>query len=590
MSTDIFYNGVELHNVYLEDFIQTPIRDPSDTDQLFSEFAISAEAVVNLDSYNASVAGSWVHGAGLPGGVAAASSHEAFNLIKMRLTNDRAPFSMTMEGVEMLAADSASDAQNGPKVTSLKMSHMSASMVRIKWSIKITLPACPDGGSNTDWPVISNRWSVIDDVDDSLRTSRTWQGTLVLAHLPTIRTPHLFRHLCVPPLVKGWKRKTMRFTGEPHGLVLGYVVNDAQLMCESAPYPAKTYRIIHKKRWNALSMKQNEVVNVDLTGPIGVDRKLLVSRAFQILTARGRVALMDDFGKRLIRDFDIAESFSEDDCAVSGSITIEHMANDLTSGVMGVADVKPLGDILTLPQPEDENDPAFYDPKKSWWNGAPWGTGMGLVVSTLAAQWQTPCTAGHGMIQGSETIPDQPATPTSSQEPTEVTYQLDAPPDMQPPEINEDAIAHFYNHARVESQLDTDFGWVGLPLATQPEEGAAVIGVQLHAPTTIRTVRIASERIGAAPKRLKAKQFTDSQGVVHWPLGRRLIAQAKEQLPDGKELHSLTMEYRYQLDREYTDEQPIPVGVLPWDTQTPADTRLSADDLIEPDDNEKGIA
>jgi hypothetical protein len=591
MSTVITYNGVELRNIVLEEFRQTPIRDSSDTDQLFSEFTIKAQGIAHLVAYNASVTElPWVQGIGYADGTTEVESTQAVvNAIRTRLTNDRAPFSLVMENVEMLAATNATDARNGPKVIEFAFAEIAPAVIRVKWTIKIVLPACPDGGSNTDWPVISNRWSVNDDIDKTNKTSRTWSGALVLAHLPTIRTPHLFRHLCVPPLVKGWRRQSMQFTGEPSGLILNYVVQDHELACEAAPFPAMEYRINHTKRWNATQTKQIEDISVELTGATKVNRIALVSRVVQILVSRGRTETID-FGKRILRDFALSESWTQDGCIVGGKITVENHGGDNSNGMFGAIDIKPLGEILTLPQPEDEDDPTFYDPQKSWWNGAPWGTGMGLVVSTLAAQWQTPCTAGHGMIQGSETIPEQPAQETSSQEPSEVTWAPVPAPDKQGPEINDDALANPYAYAHIESELETNGGWVGLPLAKQPDEGAAVVGVQLHAPTTIRTIRIESERVGAWPTMLRFVPFNDRRGVKHWPLKRGQNVRAKRKLPDGQEVFSITAEYRFQLDREYTDEEAIPVGVLPWDTLTPADTEIPADAFIPPDDNEKGIA
>jgi hypothetical protein len=161
---------------------------------------------------------------------------------------------------------------------------------------------------------------------------------------------------------------------------------------------------------------------------------------------------------------------------------------------------------------------------------------------------------------------------------------------MQSPQIAEEAQDHPYSSARVESELNTKRGWVGLPLAAEPTSGPSVIGIQLHAPTTIRTLRCVFERIGAWPNKIiKAKQFTDTNGVVHWPLDDGLTTQAREKLPDGKDLYSITAIYRFQLDRQYASNQPIPVGVLPWDVQTQNDTRIPTNSFIDPDDNTKGI-
>lgn len=590
MSDNIVYNGIELRNIFLEEFKQVPSREPSGTDQVGSEYTVTCEALVHLASYNSStLGGSFVIGIGNPSGIEAANTPEVLNFVRARLTEDRKDFVMTMGGTIVLQATSATDVRNGPKVLFYNVTHTSSTTLRVKWSVQVALTACVNGSGNAEWPVISNRWSVSDDIDETVRSTRTWQGTLVLAHLPTLRTPHVFRHLCVPPVFPGWRRTTMRFTGEPSGLILNYSVTDQQMSCEAPPYPAAKYRINHTKRWNAVTTRQVENIQVELVGPVGVNRTYMAERAFQIVQSRGRFSATGDFGKRIMRDFSIGESFSEEGCSVTASMLLEHFALDLESPIMGMVDLKPIGDILTLPQPENEADPNFYDPNKSWWDGAPWGTGMGLVVSTLAAAWQTPCTSGHANTQGG-LVPLQPPTPKSTQPAPVVTWQQGPGVNMQPPGIATEAQDNPYNSARIESELHTNFGWVGLPLATAPESGAATIGVQLHAPTTIRTIRAVFERIGAWPNKIiKAKQFTDSNGVVHWPISRVMKTQAPEKLPDGKTLYSIVIEYKFQLDREYADNQPIPVGVLPWDTLTPNDNRIPTNSFIEPNDNTKGI-
>lgn len=594
MSTVITYNDIQLRNVVLEEFKQLPTRDGSSTDQLFSEFAITCEALVHLGSYNAAILGGGVIGVANPSGLAATSSQEVLNFIRARLTEDRQSFSLSMEGVEVLAATSETDVRNGPKVLRFDVVHVSSAMIRVKWSVQVCLTACLYGSGNAEWPVISNRWSVADDIDESNRSTRTWQGTLVLAHLPAIRTPHLFRHLCVPPLFPGWWRSSMRFIGEPSGLVLNYTVTDQQLSCEAPPYPAADYEITHSKKWNAVTTRQVENIQVTLTGMVQANRTYLAERAFQIIQSRGRFAVAADFNRRIMRDFGIVEVATKGGSRVTATVQIEHFALSNESPILGMVDLEPIGQVLTLPQPEDSNDPNYYDPNKSWWNGAPWGTGMGLLVSTLAAAWQTPCTTGHSNAQGG-IIPSQPPTPETTQEAPTVTWQQGPAVEMQSPGIAEEAKDNPYNSARIESEIHTDFGWVGLPLASRPADVDGVvqqstIGIQLHAPTTVRTLRCVFERIGAWPNKIiKAKQFTDSNGVVHWPMPRVMKTQAREKLPDGKDLYSIAIEYQFQLDREYADNQPIPVGVLPWDLLTPNDNRIPSSSFIDPDDNTKGI-
>jgi hypothetical protein len=391
----------------------------------------------------------------------------------------------------------------------------------------------------------------------------------------------------------------MRFTSEPDGLKLGYSVTDEEMPCESPPYPAHKYRVDHSKSWSSpVGARTVENVRVVLEGPALVDRNFLCSRAFQIALSRARALTAKEFGRRLIRGLSVSESFGNDGGPIlcTCEITTEHNDSVTTPGkqttgpVMGAMDMNPIGQILTLPQPESESDPNYYDPNRMWLPGDPFGTGIGNLIYTLTALWQTPCTGDHDNRQGMAPWPPKPPVQVGIEERPSVTWQQGVPTQMEGAGINSQSIEHPYNYARIESEFHTNHGWIGLPLAAAPAEGAATIGIQVHAPTTIRVVKAFFERVGEWPIIHKAKKFTDSSGVVHWPTKTTLVSRTKEKLPDNKDLYSLNYEYVFQLDREYTDIQPLPVGVLPWDTQTQNDTRIPRTAFIEPDDNNKGLS
>lgn len=592
MGVDVTYNSIPMLNVLMDTpFSETIVRDPSNTDQLRSEYLVSFEAVLHLGNWNRSILGEEIpigveSLAGLPSG----SSADIYNQIKGALRTDRQAFDLTIDGVSILYADATTDVANGPKVLGCDVTHMPGMMLRIRWKGLISVVKCDLGGANTEWPVINNRWSVADEIDQTNKTTRTWNGQLTLSHLPAFRSPHIFRHLCAPALFPGFRRSRMQFLGEPSGLVLNYTIIDEQLSCESAPYPATDYRVYHNKKWNTTGAKQIETIQVELEGATLVNRSFLASRAAQILYSRGRINAAEGFAKRIIREMNLTESFAPGGSSVSASMIIESVVQQPGSlFTMGLIDAAPFGEILTLPQPVNPADPNYYNPNVSWLNVGPWGTGMGLLVATLAAAWQTPCTTGHANIQGGPT-PNSPGYQTTTQEAPVVTWQQGTPSSIDPPSVNQPSQDYPYHFARVESELDTNGGYVGLPLATTPASGPSTIPIKLHASTTIRTIRVNSERVGDWPKVMRFVQFTDSQGVVHSPMKRRFITQAREKLGDGKDLYSLSYEMTFTLDREYTDEQPIPVGVLPWDSQTPFDTRIPASAFIPPDDNLKGIA
>lgn len=624
MGTTVIYNGIRLENCILEQFEQTPQRDPSGTDILFHRFTISVSCLVTMDLWNASkglTARPFVMGAGdnTGTGPAAINSQGVANWIRDPLTTDRQPFALYMEGQIMLRVDRTvmgsssgavvtwNDRDNGPKVKRFNIVNINRESFYVQWSVEVCTLPCDTGGTNSQWPVVNNRWSVTDSIDDTNRTTRRWRGLMRLAFVPQPAdgkppTAHLYRHLCVPPLMQGWRRAQMHFVGEPDGLTLGYEVVDEELACEAAPYPAVRMDVQHTKKFEmnggVSPVGVWETITVELTGAAQVDRRYLIYRAMQITALRARLADFDA-KTRLLRQWAFTENVSQNGCTVSSTLVVQTM-HDAAGGafdvVAGLLPIKPMGEIIQLPDPSDP-DAAKHDSTKGIDFG-PWGTGIGNLVATLSAQWQTPCSPGHAMLQGEAAqAPTPPAPPANAQDSTPKTESTWTPtkPDedtIKPPALSDAAKETLFLYARSESELSTDHGWVGLPKAETPADPKkpCVVGVQLHAATTTRIVRMQITRNGKWPDTVRMKKFTDSAGVTHFPVGSVITRQAPEKLPDDTTLYTVDAVYRFTLDREYAPDEEIPVIAVPWDALTATDVKVPVTAWIEADDQNKGLA
>ncbi len=599
MSTIVIYNGVTLRNVLTEEFSFTPVNDNSSTDKLFDRYVIAVECIVALRPYQQALAGTHLPlGLEIAGGPTCFSAQDVFDIAKPLLATHRCDFQYIMEGTVVLEAWASTAAHNTPHVIKCEMTSISSALIRIRWSVEIKMPPCTDGGNNPFWPVINNRWSVIDDIDETFRTRRTWSGRLVLAKSPAaldaplLRTAHLYRHLCVPPLNPGWRRTAMKFTGEANGVELGYEVVDEELACEGPPYPAVTMQFTHEKAFNPYtSPKQVETIGVILRGPAKVDRRLLVWRAAQILVARGRISTDTVTKNRMLRAVRIVEQTNESGCVVSADARIHNIGGDEeASGKFAAMDIYPLGEVLTLPAPGPGQ--AAYDPTRPYATG-PWGSGMGLLISTLSAAWQTSCTGDHANTQGTIYPAEPPAQgqPTSDS-PPQITWQQVAPPNKQGPDVNDSARAAIYEHCRLESKLVWNFGKVQLPFAAPVVSGGRTKTckiIQASAPSVQRVVTIQAERVGDEPIRFKPKNFEDANGATYEVQEFWMSDRAPEVMQDGTLLYSTDAHYLFLLDEEPDLTKPLPIGVLFWDTRNAMENNISPNSWRDPDSGSQGL-
>jgi hypothetical protein len=605
MATDINYNGVTLRNVLTRQFSQSPVYDASGTDVLYWRFQVLVECVISVTNFNRAVAGDPnVLGLEIDAAVvSAASPQEILNAARSLLAQDRGAFSMQMEGVTVLAATALTAVNNGPRARPLDVFDMSSGMLKLSWGIEIDLLTCPDGGDNSQFPVINNRWTVADDIDKSFRTRRQWSGKLTLARTPDTfletlpRSPHYYRFLCVPPLAEGWRRENIRFFGSANGLELAYDVVDQELANEAAPYPAVAIDFRHQKEFNRFgSPKVQESIGVTLRGAAKVNRTYVVLRAVQVVMSRANIGTDALRRKRILQAMRVSEQFNEEQSLATCDAVIACYGGDVEDGAVGTLDIKPLGRTLVLPPPDGGADDLGldYTPTKAWHPG-PWGSGLPLVAATLSAAWQSPCSGGHAMYQGGA-APSAPEDPEQGEsEPAEVTYQETQQTNLPGPEFNEDAQDAIYEHCRLESRLVIDNGIVQLPLAKaiettdDPPRKKTCKNIRLSAPTAKRHVTMQLERIGHQPKLFEPKDFLDSNGVEHTLEHFDVTHQAPEMMAGGSLMHAADAKYIFALDEVPTYTEPIPIGALLWDTRTAEDNRVPSSVWIDPE-SERGLS
>ena len=176
------------------------------------------------------------------------------------------------------------DVCNGPKCTSFRITSVHGdNLYSIEAEFEICHLECDIDGNvpGNTFGVLSNKWSCHDALDSNLRTTRTYAGTLRCAS--QINAQQL-RWLCLPPLVRMFRREHFEFTVSEDGLTLKWVCVDQEVAC-TPPYPALTWNVTSSTQaLNAMQARQT--VEVSLTGNVNTNKSDLTELALYIMSIK----------------------------------------------------------------------------------------------------------------------------------------------------------------------------------------------------------------------------------------------------------------------------------------------------------------
>jgi hypothetical protein len=244
--TRLEYNGVTLNNVTTRTFHQEVVYDPSGTDLMYTRFEIEVECYIHAHEdrrLHLDVVGPWVS----PQKSSASNATDLEVEIRKALTQPRKPLKYTNHGkvlVECVPSEKNSvhnanrDVNNGPRPLRFDITRVGGDQVyRVVFAVECAKLECVKGASSSGLPdVLSNRWSIAEEMDEQWYVTRIIRGRLRISQAVTL-TPGHFRHVCLPRLENGFKRVRMAFLTEPNGLEAAYEVVDRQVAM-SAPWPA----------------------------------------------------------------------------------------------------------------------------------------------------------------------------------------------------------------------------------------------------------------------------------------------------------------------------------------------------------------
>ena len=342
---------------------------------------------------------------------------------------------------------------------------------------------------------------------------------------------------------------------------MNYHIVDKQVY-SAAPSPATEWNCQHTVSTPGGPLTQ-EQISLMLKGPPEVDKRALLVLAAAIAEERTG-HFRGQLGENVfLRDIAVIDHVH--DSRVEMQLRLQHRVN--AQGALGTA-----GERFAAPLELDE-----YDPLQS--PHPPGNYGPDTPTGAFLMRWQNPCGGDHAIGQ------EQSITDSTQGEYASSTRTLASPTPLgeYPASIASSHRTHPYLLVDLDIKYNCDENKVALPIAnsyssSQSSGGKTQAIVTLAAPTALRTVDFAAERVGSEPDVPSAIDNNSSDGPRETLLSRQITPSAPELMPDGVTLlYRVKCRYLYALDRPPEPDEGFKAGSLPWDTTTPEENRLSGD-------------
>lgn len=433
------------------------------------------------------------------------------------------------------------DVENGPKPISVSVTEIIGGRTfRVEFEIEISRKLCSGDFLDTPPPfaiwgyidptgslVLSNRWHLDESKDENWITTRVLQGTLRVTS--KIYWPHLMRAVCVPPLLRGYKRVRQSFVDDPTGLILKYRIEDQQAHA-APPWPAIAWKAHHAESASGPngSILTGEI-SIRLTGPPGVDKVQLIGAAGKVANDRikGLSPVFDEDGrpsyKTIINSASVVNVLDEP--VIELRVNARYTDKDQKKNLM--IRINEMGRPLTTLV--ENADPSYqvegYDPR-IWPVPLPYDSLEPAGI--FACYLQHPCSVWHavpgGVLPGSQSTPPRPPVADSGYPDADLYSSSHDLPDEDdfikggPSEGEGDMQDIFefpYVFLELENEYVTHNGWSQLPFAdTTVNAAKTALLVQLHGRVTKRILTVTASRDGQQPMiPALTEDITDHNGI-----------------------------------------------------------------------------
>jgi hypothetical protein len=515
-------------------------------------------------------------------------------------------------------AENVLDCKNGPRPLDVSVKKIiGGRSLSVEFEIEITRRLCKEdyedikpivvgGLDNPNSAVLSNRWHLEESKDENWITTRTMQGTLRVINSQF--WPHAMRYLCIPPLLKGYKRARQSFVSDPTDTVLKYRVEDVQAHA-APPYPAIKWSGHHAETASGPNglIKGGEF-QIRLQGPPGVDKQQLIAAAGKVAVDRiqGLANEFDETGNQLyttiLQNASVVDVL--DQPVIEMRVQVRYADDDYKALALRI---KKMGAPLTGLDPDGQDsgdDPYIIDGYQPDVWPVPLAYDSETPAGIFNCYLQHPCSVWHGMPGGiipsatgeeeeeesddEATFPDADALKYLNKNPGylesgkadgldrptpgyEYQVQHELPEDNSSYSANSDLYDFPYTYIEVEQSYRLRNGWSQLPLAKIQEGTKSASLVRLHDPTATRVLTITASRNGRIPTLPSLKEEQLDPNGIREVLEEAVIASKAPKLnSDGRSReYAIECVYTYLLERSPTLSEQLRGASSPLDLFSP---------------------
>lgn len=607
--TRVQYGNTVFYNCLTRTWDQEVQYDESGTDLLFVRHRITVEGIAHLGALQGDRDDQicWIG----PDTIFTGKLPDLVTFLRTQLSMPRLVLQISVGGEVVLEVAPAHDppgrspyrdADNGPKPKLLSFTRLIGDTVHVAWQVEVAVPSdCvePLARQQGGGIVISNRWSIEEQLDDKFFTTRTIRGRLRISH-PTVPAESA-RQIVVPPLEQGFRRDSIQFTVSANGLDCDFEVTDKQVHT-AAPSPAVRMDVTHTEVTND-GINWITDLNIRLEGAPHTPKKQLVTRALQIVLDR---MLWAKFIPRSGEDQDqgwIPQQIAlvdhiGDENVIELKFRIQRVFEDLASRLLAIK--YSFGRPLTLPYPVGRGGLAPYDPRLSpvpaiWGYDSQGQLRRPAAVIALACYLQHPCDMYHGyQVAGTPQQVRETRSKDRSDKPTVKGYEAEELPEYSPGEVSDIARKILYTRAAAETRYYEETLRVGLPLALLPGTGSS----SEPRPVTTRWIELAKgaqarltirweiERVGSWPETPEPKAevtWETNRGSV----GLYLIRHHQDFLAPtpakdaSKKIYAIEARLEYGLERPLERGETLRVAYLPTVKFSPRDRQVDRSELYD---------
>jgi len=594
MSTTVEYNGVTMTGVTTRRWQQDAVYDGSGTDLVRHKFSLSFEGLCHAQ------AGGPITAATAPTADDAPATEKT---IRARLLMPRGPLKVRMgvtegnnkSGTTLLAVAPSpgtssqsgyEDVDNGPKPQSVNITRVVGDeLLRIVFDIECSVVECVQQVTGNIGPVLSNRWSLSEEMDENFYTVRSIRGTLRIANSQIGIQD--YRMVVVPGLEDGFRRERLTFAAKADGLEADYEIVDRQVH-NAAPWPATSISGRHTESTSDGVLMFTEV-SVQVEGPPHVPGTELRRIAIGIIEARTKY--LSEKNRKANPSY-VAHAAVSEQLGTRNiiSVTLKLQRNvaktsdgaDAQRQLFGSLLDSGMGDPLKV-----EGHPEYKATKShppSIYGYDSWGKERRpVVVNLLSCYLQMPCNQIHGIAKGTNPKPPKKKKvkkgepgrhyPGGSSGNVPVIEQKEVPT-VYSPTIYTTAIYTLY---KMESRYNTTTGMLQLPLAQPPipwetGSGDTATIVQVAGSLFRRVIRVEAERAGAWPQLPMPAPYYRDGTLSGTLLSHSVVMVTPGVSPDAaKRTYKLLGEYVYALNRPPTLQEKLRNGKIPFLSATAKD-------------------